>query len=277
MLLKTYINTLKNLFRSKTFWLMVCLLVVATVQGASDGYYGGDNDAETVLYYNDYIQVISNCCISTLLQYVMPIFAIINVAVIVNRDYGDKLFEIEKSAGAKPSLYVIGRIAALTTVNGIALVIAHCGCFYLYIYTRNGVDGMTWYQILSDSFVRILRVDLFVALPCILFYMGTAYLIGNLFKSGVAATVLTSSYAMGYFLINLIFRHRIGETYFNYFSPIPKKLRQYFHFYDTEWFEELLAQFDLSLGKAAFCIAFLCGIFVLGVALSYLITRRRNA
>lgn len=222
MLIRTYINTLKNLFRSKTFWLMICLLAVAAVQGAYDGYYSGDSDPETVLYYNDYIQVISNSCITTLLQYVMPIFAIINVALIINRDYGDKLFEIEKSTGAKPSLYVIGRIAALTTVNGMALVIAHLGCFYLYIYTRNGVDGMTWCQILSDSFIRILRVDLFVALPCILFYMGIAYLMGNLFKSGVVATVLTSSYAIGYFLINLMFRHRIGETYFNYFSPIPK-------------------------------------------------------
>ncbi len=276
MLPKTYINTLKNLFRSKTFWLMVCLLAVAAAQGAYDGYYGGDNDPETVLYYNDYIQVISNSCISTLLQYAMPIFTIINVALVINRDYGDKFFEIEKSAGAKPSLYAIGRTAALTTVNGIALVIAHCGCFYLYIYTRNGVDGMTWYQILSDSFIRILRVDLFVALPCILFYIGIAYLIGNLFKSGVAATVLSSSYAMGYFLINLIFRHRIGETYFNYFSPVPKKLRQYFHFYDTEWFEELLVGFDLSAEKAAFCIAFLGGVFTLGVVLSYLLTRRRN-
>lgn len=276
MLVKTYKNTLKNIFRTKTFWLCLFVMLIVATQGALGGYYVGDDEPGTILSFNDYIQVISNCCITTLLQYAMPIFSIITVALIINHDYRDNLFEIEKSAGMKPSRYVIGRISALLTLNSVVVVLLHFICLYTYLSTRGWVKDMAWTKCIADSLPRVLRIDAFVAIPCIAFYLGIALLIGNVFKSGIAATIFSSSYAIAYYVFNLILRHKIGATYFNYFSPIPKKLRQYFHFYDTEWFDGLLKSYDLSIEKTLFCLAFLIGIFVLGSLGSYLITRKRT-
>lgn len=276
MFTTTYKNTFKTLLRTKTFWLCLFVMLIVAVQGALGGYYVGDDEPGTVLSYNDYIQVISNSCITTLLQYAMPIFAIITVALIINRDYGDRLFEIEKSTGMKPSRYVLGRISALLTLNGAAVTLLHFICLYTYLSTRGWVKGMTWMECVAESLPRVLRIDVFVAIPCIAFYLGVALLVGNVFRSGIAATVIASSYALAYYVFNLILRHKIGATYFNYFSPIPKKLRQYFHFYDTEWFEGLLKSYDLSMGKTLFCLSFLLGVLVLGAWGSYLITRKRT-
>ncbi|MBQ3598944.1 MAG: hypothetical protein II987_06725 [Clostridia bacterium] len=276
MLITIYKNTLKTIFRTKTFWLCMFVMLIVAAQGAISGYYVGDDEPGTVLNFNDYIQVISNCCITTLLQYAMPIFSIITVALIINHDYRDNFFEIEKSAGMKPSHYVLGRISALLALNSVIVVLLHFICLYTYLITRGWVKDMTYIECIADSLPRILRIDAFVAIPCITFYLGIALLFGNVLKSGIATTVFSSSYAIAYYVFNLIFRHRIGETYFNYFSPIPKKLRQYFHFYDTEWFDGLLKSYDLSIEKAIFCLFFLVGIFILGALVSYLITRKRT-
>ena len=74
----------------------------------------------------------------------------------------------------------------------------------------------------------------------------------------------------------LMFRFRVDPLYFDYLSPVPWKLRQYFHYYQTEWWEDSLIRNDLSIGKVAICIAFLSGVGIVGSLIAYLCTRKRN-
>ena len=98
MFLTTYKNTLKNLIRSTTFWLLVAVLAIVVIQGVNEGFYLVDTEPDFVLTYQMYIQSIINSLASKLLMYALPIFAVITVVLVLNRDYGDKFFEIEKAA-----------------------------------------------------------------------------------------------------------------------------------------------------------------------------------
>ena len=60
------------------------------------------------------------------------------------------------------------------------------------------------------------------------------------------------------------------------FQGLSMKLRQYFHYYQTEWWEDSLIRNDLSIGKVAICIAFLSGVGIVGSLIAYLCTRKRN-
>lgn len=276
MFLTTYKTTIKNLVRSITFWLSVAVVLIVVIQCALDGFYLDDSDSAFVLEYKEYVQCIINSCASKMLMYAMPIFTIVSVVLVLNRDYGDKFFEIEKSAGIKSSSYLLGRLAALITVNLIVLLIMNALCLHLYVFTRGGVEGITVGQYLADSSVRLLRIDLFVGMPSLIFYIGLTYCIGSIFKNGVPAAVAAIGYVIAFYACNLMFRHRVAEEYFDYYSPIPRMLRQYFHYYDTEWFEEMLEMVNTSLSKAAFCIMFLVGVAVLCSVVSYLRIRKRS-
>ena len=276
MFLTTYKNTFKNLIRSTTFWLIVAVLAVVVTQGAIDGFYGGDDDPNFALNYKDYVQCIINSLAAKLLMYAFPIFTVITVALVLNRDYGDKFFEIEKAANVKPSAYLYGRLTALLSVNFIILLLSNLLCMYLYLYIRDGVEELTTWEMISETFIRVLRVDIFVGMPSLVFYIGLTYFVGAIFKSGIPAAIVGLGHAIWFYAGYLILRLHIGEWYFNYFSPVPKKLRQFFHYYDTEWFEDTIKRFDTSLAHVAFCISFLVGIAVLCSVVSHLRVRQRN-
>ena len=276
MFSKTYINTFKNLFRSITFWLVVAVLVIVMIQSASEGFYLGDDDPNFVLNYKDYVQCIINSLAGKLLMYALPIFAVITVVLVLNRDYGDKFFEIEKTANIKPSSYLYGRLSALISINFFALFLSNLLCMYWYLYTRRGVEGLTTWEAISETFIRVLRVVIFVGMPSLIFYIGLTYFVGAIFKNGIPAAIVGMGYALGFYAAYLILRFRISENYFNYLSPIPKKLRQFFHYYDTEWFEDMITQQKTSVAHVAFCISFLVGIAVLCSVVSYIRVRQRN-
>lgn len=276
MFSKTYINTFKNLFRSVTFWLVVAVLAIVVIQGVTEGFFLGDDDPNFVLNYKDYVQCIINSLAGKLLMYALPIFAVITVVLVLNRDYGDKFFEIEKAANIKPSAYLFGRLLALVSLNFATLVLSNLLYMYWYLYTRGGVEGLATWDIISETFVRVLRVDIFVGMPTLLFYIGLTYFVGSLFRNGIPAAVVGMGYAVGFYAAYLPLRFRISETYFNYFSPIPKKLRQFFHYYDTEWFEDMIKRQDTSVNHVVFCIALLAGAAVVFSAISYWRVRNRN-
>ena len=276
MFLTTYKNTLKNLIRSTTFWLLVSLLVIVAAQGAREGFFLGDDDSNFVLNYKNYIQCIINSLVSKLLMYALPLFTVITVVLVLNRDYSDKFFEIEKAANVKPASYLYGRLSALISINFLALFLSNLLCMYWYLYTRGGVEGLTTWEAISETFIRVLRVDSFVGMPSLIFYIGLTYFVGAIFKNGIPAAIVGMGYALGFYAGYLMLRLRISEDYFNYFSPIPKKLRQFFHYYNTEWFEDTIKRFDTSLAHVAFCISFLVGIAVLCSVVSHLRVRQRN-
>ena len=276
MFIVTYKTTFKTLFRSITFWLIVSVLTIVAIQGATTGLYLGDGAPNFSLSYKDYVQCVINSLIVKLLMYALPIFAVITVVLVLNRDYGDKFFEIEKAANIKPFAYLSGRLSALITVNFVVLLLSNLLCMYLYLYTRGGVEGLTAWEVISETFVRVLRVDIFVGMPSLIFYIGLTYFVGAIFKNGIPAAIVGMGYSLGFYAAYLMLRFRISEDYFNYFSPIPKKLRQFFHYYDTEWFEDMITRQKTSVAHVAFCISFLVGIAVLCSVVSYIRVRQRN-
>lgn len=277
MFLSTYVITLKNLIRSKTFWLMLCVLLVISVHGALNGYYGrADLDKEYVLSVNKYVQTISNAGCSTLLMYAFPIFAIISTALIITRDYADDFFEIEKSRGVKTAYYLFGRLIALISVNFVIFIFMHLLIMNINVFTRGGVENWDIVAFIIDSFVRVLRFDFFVALPTLIFYIGITYSLGTIFKNSIVPTFISFGYVIFFYVVYLLYRNTFSETYFSYFSPMPFNLRRYFHLYDTEWFEDYVIRNDLSIEKVMFCIAFLVGVSILFSAISYLRLKKRN-
>ena len=168
---KTYTNTLKIIVRSTTFWLLFIILMTTAVSGAIGGFYVGDDEPDVVLSYNDYIQVIANSLISTLAFTALPLFCIVTTVLALNRDYGDDFFEIEKAAGIKYFKYLLGRLTAIISIAAIATVISHSLCLHLYLFTRGGVPHLGQWHYFGDSIVRMLRIDLCVMLPSLIFYI----------------------------------------------------------------------------------------------------------
>lgn len=270
MLLRIFHNTVKNILRSKVFWFALAILILTVFRNESAGHYGGDTAENYVLSYKNYLQTFTNVFCSSLLMYAMPIFTVITVVPVINRNHDDHFFEIEKAANIKSSSYLWGRIAALTAINGITLLILGFLAFQFYVFSRGGVDGLAMGEYVADMLPRFLRTYFFVALPSILFYIGVTYLIGSVFKSGIASAISGIGYAIFFFVSYLMFRGRIADVYFNYLSPIPYNLRRYFHYYDSIWFEELAVErYSLTVVDPILCISFLVGVPLLCLAAAY--------
>lgn len=276
MFLQVYKTTLKNLVRSKTFWLILCVLLIISIYSAISGWYGGsDLTDDYVLLFQKYVQTVPNSGVS-ILMYPLPLFAVITVSLILSRDYGDDFFEIEKANGIKTISYLSGRIIALITINFVVLLFTHLLIININVFTRGGVEDWSIWTSLTDSFVRVLRFDICVALPTVIFYIGMTYALGTIFKNSIIPTVFSLGYVSFFYCSFLLFRNQLAEDYFNSFSPMPLNLRKYFHFYDTEWFDDYILKNDLSVEKVLFCIAFLIGIAVLCSVISYLRIRKRS-
>lgn len=284
MFFSTYKTTIKNLFRSVTFWLTVIVLIVVALHSslsASHGYFSDeykeliwDTDSQYILEYKTFIQKINNS-ISDLITYIVPIFSIITTVIILNHDYGDKFFEIEKAGGMKPSCYVLGKISALISIDIIISIIVSFFSLNLYVFTRGGVSGMGLWDYISESSLRLLRSDAYRIIPCVIFYVCFTYLIGALFHSRIAAAVGGLSYAV-FCYANALFNVTKEGWFIEYVTPNPTKLSFYMHYYDTEWFENTLNVMKTSTFDAFVCIALLIGLGVVFATLSYLRIRKRT-
>ena len=281
-----YKTTFKNLFRSVIFWMMFVVfgfVVFELLTKGSHGYFSfeynemiRDTDPRYVIDYHQYIQRIYNIVQSTLMYYAMPLFTSVSVVIILNRDYGDNYYEIEKAAGVKPAKYIFGRLAALVTINYIVVVLLALAILHIWIYTRGGVPALDLQTYIIDSTVRMIRLVSFYAMPALLFYIGFTYFIGSLFRSGFMASVCSIGYVIFYAVVNLMFRSRIAPWYFEYLSTSPKKLGHYLMFYDTDLFETFIMERDTDLGKAAICFGALVGLALLYSSIAYLRTRKRD-
>jgi len=269
--------TFKNLIRSKIFWFSLAILALTVFRNELSGHYIGDTEADYILSYRNYLQSFTNVFCSSLLMYAMPIFTVITVVLILHRNHDDHFFEIEKAANMKPLYYLWSRIAALVVTNGLVLLFVGFLAFQFYVFSRGGVAGLSLSEYFFDMFLRFLRIYLFVALPPILFYIGVTYSIGTLFKSGVVAAISGIGYTLFFYIAYLMFRNRIADVYFKYFSPIPHNLRQYFHYYDSEWFHELVVKrHGLTIVDPILCISFLVGGSILCLIIAHLSNKKRD-
>lgn len=288
MFFTIYKTTFKNLFRSPLFWMMFILfgfIAFERVTRPSYGYFDFelnelfmDTDSRFVLIFDTYVQCVSNTVGASLLRYAMPLFTSVSVVLILDRDYGDNFYEIEKAAGMKPTQYLFARLAALFTVNFIVATVISYFFLHLYVITRGGVEGLEGWTYITDSTVRMLRHLIFRIIPALLFYIGFTYCVGSLFRSGVAAAVCSIGYALFYMVTYGRLRFRVNPFYFDYLSPSPNKLGFYLHFYDSDpyQFDSTVRMANTNLGKAAICVCILVGLGALYSTIAYLRTRKRD-
>ena len=289
MFRRTFRITLQNLFRSPLFWLTVLLVTGISIylaSGRSYTYYDEalndvipDTDPRFVLDFKTYVQHVTNTCAAKSMIYALPLFAVVTSSLTLMRDYGDKFFEIERAAGIKPARYVWGRVAALLIVNTVMTFVQCFLCFYWYVFTRGGVDGMDTITMLGDSVIRLSRATLLLSLPAVLFYAALTYGVGCLCKNWIPAAALTVAYSQLPLLMNYTVSARmlrIYEAYENYIMPIPKHMRHFLHYYDTDWHEKMLENFGIQPWDPWIALSVILGSTLLYLLLSHICVRRRR-
>lgn len=284
MFFVTYKNTIKTLFRSWTFWLAlgaVALIAVVDqpVVTFAEGY---KPDSLSLSLYN---QQVYNYVYASFLFYALPIFTVITTVLVLNRDYGDQFFEIEKAAGVRLPHYFFGRLFAIITVQLVFLFLASGALLHAYVTGWGGVEGLSLGEYLADSTFRLLYIILGGALPCVLFYVGLTYMVGTLFRSGIAAAV-TGFGSIILFVVLQLFKMNLtrvqnikaAEFYFDYFCHTPDKLKGFLFFWNIEggWEQMAMRPFYTSLGKAALSFAILMGLFAVFAAVSYWRVHKRE-
>lgn len=277
MFYSIYKTTLKNIYRSAIFWMMFVLFAMNAFQRYSiiisyDHTYG--------VSFLKYVQCVSNVINGEgILYYSMPLITVVSTVMVLNRDHGDNFFEIEKSAGVKPTEYVIARLAALITLNVVILTVMSYFFLHFEVFLRGGVKGIGLEEYILDSTIRMARLIVCRAIPTTFFYVCFTYCIGSVFKSSVAAAVTSIGYIVFYAVGKLMLRNRIASIFWEYLSPVPNKLTNYFHLYDCRnqrEFEWSLQVVDTSLTKALICIFLLVGSGLVYSVIAYLCTRVRD-
>lgn len=285
MFFSTYKVTLKNLFRSVSFWIALLVLITVAiyqVNSISYNYYDlnlkemiYDDDPRFVFNYQSYIKQFDGA-VSALLQYIVPFFAVITTTLILSRDYDDKFFEIEKSAGSKPLYYLLGRFSALLSINYVLVLILNFAVFHFIILTRGGVEGMAFGEYIADSTVRLLLNNVVRALPCIIFYICLTYFAGTLFKNGIFASIIGMAYLIFCYVYDVILVANQG-TFIEYIRPNdPLKLVYYMYYHNTEWFDWMLKTFQTSLFDAMLCVVIIISISICFAVGAYMRLRKRT-
>lgn len=285
MFLSVYKTTLKNLFRSVVFWLMLALLIAVPLERAIGVVHSYldlttkewiyDTDPRFVVSERLYLQNLDNNCGMTMLN-IAPLFVIISTVLILRRDYGDGFYEIERAGGRKTWHYTLGRLAALFTVCFLAYLIVITFTCHWYVFTRGGVDGMSTGAYLWDSTVRTLRRMVTMDWPVIAMLVCFTYAVGSLLKSGIAASIVGCGYVLLNFLFNYQLRFRIPTWYNAFFSTTPRELRHYIAYYDSQWFEKHLETYNATLEKALIAFAILIVTTAVWYVISHLRIRHRE-
>ena len=288
MFSSVYKTTLKNLFRSLIFWLAAAFVIGVTVYEFSKGHYGQysytfnemipDTDPRFVLAMNQYRNLIGNVCISNVMYYAMPIFTVISTVLVLNRDYGDQFFEIEKASGVKAITYTGGRLAALVTVN---FALAAIACFlgtHMYLLFRASPVEMTGWEVFLDSSKRLIRFITFMSFPTTLFYITFTYFLGSIFNSGLISAIGSMAHVIATYVCGFQLRFRIPDIYHDYFSiNNASKIRDYLKYFKWEnGFENYIKRYETSFKDAALCFSFVVGLAVICSVISYLRVRKRS-
>ena len=277
MFAKVYQNTIKTLLRTPTFWMMLAVLMtILTYSNA--GLLKSAIQSERIHDADSYHNLINNISVAKLMVYPLPLFAVVSTVLILNHDYGDQFFEIEKAYSMHPMCYLACRLLALITVSGALMIMLSFLYLHLNVFMHGGVEGLSVWDYLADSFVRIMRVCWLLCIPSLSFFIVLTYTVGTVFKSGFAAMIVSASYVIFFYLSQLTLHLRyepIYQVYFRFFNPLPRALRLYAAMADTGYFASVLSKHNdrpihIVLG---FCsLVFFIG---LGVGIAYHRIRKR--
>ena len=294
MFLATYKTTLKNLTRALLLWIAFVFVFAVAMKIAVGGYrtqvvfdengevkfpleYINDYHPDFMHDYGAYVQTLMNGSDGWIMQYSMPLFAVISVLLILNRDYRDNFFEIEKAGGVKPRTYFFGRLAGILTVNIIVGYFVYAFSVNWYFLRRNYLMhcDFTWAEYLSETFIRITRSFFCFSFLGILFYIAITYLVGTFMKSGFGGAVA----GIGYLLFMRVGFNsamlRSGDLY-NFLSPSPMHMSSYWGWYDSEWFNEKAFHNPWTTEELILHTAILVGVSLLFLAGAYMLTRKRK-
>lgn len=285
----TYKNTIKNMLRSPTFWMMLAFLAGLCVYAAFRVSYGmllmdtnetiTDLDPRWVYSFDKYVQNVRNCIDARVCLFAMPLFTVSTVAIVLKRDFTDNFYEIEKASGARSGCYLTSRLAALLTVNFIVVLFAVFLNFHMFTALRSLPKDMTLWTYIADSTVRLICLSVVVAFPCVIFYVGLAFGIGNLFRSSIASAITSVAYIVAYFVVCLVFRFKLmfeyGMDLFAWLPALPLKVSDYFKYYGTDRFEDYVK--EMSLADVVLALGIIFASFAVFYVISYLCQRKRTA
>lgn len=276
MFCATVRNTVKTLLRAKSFWLAVLVFAALVFWDVKATMIGEDITFELpvpILY--SLAQMVHNQVI-TVMYYAFPVFAVITVALVLEQDYDNQFFEVEKAMDVRPSMYLAGRICALAAVDLTTVAVFTFLRQNINVYLMGGFRGMPLGKYLLESTYDLLRMDLLFCLPSLLYYIGIVYLIGSLLRSGKAAAIGGFAHVIAFYFYRSRFRWQATPNYFDYFSPIPDHLHHFASYAGVEGAEKTLQMFDTKVSDVLICLSFLLGVFALGMLLSYFTIRRRE-
>ena len=248
-----YRNTVKNLLRSRAFWVaFAVVLVYLFYDGVFVTHYGymdmetfetiWDTDPRYELTHSQFIKLMPNLTQGGLL-YAMSFFSVIATVLTLNRDYGDRFFELEKSLGVKMHWYLLARISALISLCMAFNLLLNTSTALVYMVTRGGVTDMPPLDALADALYRILRLNMCLALPCMLFFIVLTYFAGTVFRNGFAGAGFGLGYALMTLYISKFVRWNSGDTLqfiAHYLLPVPRYGVERLYSLPGEMSEELL-------------------------------------
>lgn len=310
MFFATYKNTLKTLLRSRAFRIAILAFMIIVTLPVVQSRKASAQVPEAVETYVfptwteeqrneylenlytlsewEYMERVNGLICGTFMLYALPILTVISTVLVLNRDYGDSFFEIEKAAGVQSGRYLFGRLWGVVSLMTVVTFVWGAILLHVHVIDWGGVVGMPPGTYLLDSTFRLLRMTVSAALPCILFFVGLTYLLGALFKSGLVAVIggfgyVAAAYLMLYFKNTLIYGkgYRWALNYFAYFYHRPDKLENYLLFFridgnpEQEGIEALLWA-NTSFPEALFCILLMGVCFSVFAAISYFRVRRRE-
>jgi len=256
---------------------MLAVVVIVVLQNNIEHF--ADGTKYGAIDINTYNDMMHNIPVPNFMMYAMPLFAIVCTVITLNRDYGDRFFEIEKASGVGPFAYLCGRLTALFAVNGVLLTVMTFGLLYLRVMFAGGVADMTTAQFLADSFVRLLRVDWVLCVPSLAAYISITYAVGTLFKRGVPAMIVSSVYVIFYYMVYLMFRLKwqdIYQIYFRYLCPVPRALATHVVRVNTELYRMCMDMNGDTMADVYLGFACMLGYILLGAAVSYVCIKKRD-
>ena len=287
MFSKTYKTTMKTILRSPLVWLSVAVMFGNGVFFTLKSQFSmrdlstyeqiWDTDSRFVLGYDRYIQMLFNTMwTERLMLYIVPIMCVIVSGVVLTRDLRDNFFEIERAGDVKTRPYFFGRFSAVFTFVSITALFEELLAFHLYYITRRGVPGMTPWNYIIDSNVRIIRMFFVAVIPGILIYIALTFLAANLTKSGTAGMFIVLSYVLFEYLAKTVLKFRLSDYYKSFLTPTSRNLYQYWTFFDTEWFDLKFPYNPFTTEQMLLCLGILYSAVIVFVAISYLCVKKRK-